>query len=343
MLRINRVSAECDATATRREGTPLRMNLAQSTGSGTMLLRDFEVELDVEVAGSTRATLCGREGAPVVVVLGGISANRFVARCADGRPGWWASLVREGSGVDLAHFQVLGLDFAADETGRTAPSSAEQARVVCAALDAIGAAKAHAIVGASYGGMVALAVAEHHADRVDRVVAVSAGACPHPFATALRELQRRVVDLGIRNGDADEALSIARGIAMLSYRTAEEFDQRFSGGIPGQDCLGASGAGEYLRARGEQFRAVMSPERFLSLSASIDRHFVDPDRIAAPTLIIGAETDQLVPPAQLRALHAGLRGPSQLHLLPCLYGHDMFLKEPEALAALVKPFLEEDL
>ncbi|MDP9414109.1 MAG: homoserine O-succinyltransferase [Pseudomonadota bacterium] len=343
MLRTDRQSAECRPTASAKGMTPLQLTLAQSPNPRPTVLRDFEVRLDLDFAVSTRATLCGREGAPVVVVLGGISANRFVARCDDGRPGWWASLVSEGSGVDLDHFQVLGLDFAADDTGRTAPSSADQAGVICGALDAVGAAKAHAIVGASYGGMVALAAAEHHPERVDRVVAVSAGACPHPFATALRELQRRVVDLGLRNGDPDEALSIARGIAMLSYRTAEEFDQRFSGGIPGHDCLGTSGAGEYLRARGEQFRSVMSPERFLSLSASIDRHFVNPERIAAPTLIIGAETDQLVPPGQLQALHARLAGPSHLHLLPCLYGHDMFLKEPETLAALVKPFLEEDL
>ena len=308
--------------------------------AGAALLREFVVPLDLPFVQVTRATLCGREGAPVVVVLGGISANRFVARRPDGRPGWWASLVGEGGGVDLDRYQVLGLDFAADETGLTAPSSADQARVVCAALDAAGVQKAHAIVGASYGGMVALALAEHHPERVERVVAVSAGACPHPFATAIREIQRRVVDLGLRNGDGDEALSIARGLAMLSYRTPQEFAERFSPGIAGGECLRTSEPGRYLKARGDQFRSVMSPERFLSLSASIDRHDVQPEKIGAPTLVIGAESDQLVPPAQLEALHERLGGPSELHLLPCLYGHDMFLKDTETLAALVKPFLE---
>jgi homoserine O-acetyltransferase len=152
-----------------------------------------------------------------------------------------------------------------------------------------------------------------------------------------------VVDLGLRNGDADQALSIARGLAMLTYRTPQEFEQRFSPGLADGDCRGTSAPGEYLRARGEHFRSVMSPQRFLSLSASIDRHQVDPARISTPALIIGADSDQLVPPVQLQTLHERLSGPSSLHLFPCLYGHDMFLKEPAKLAALVKPFLEEEL
>jgi homoserine O-acetyltransferase len=321
------------------------MNLAaklQDTGPGFV---DAEVPLnpDSGFGESVRSTLSGREGAPVVVVLGGISANRFVAVDPEGRPGWWASLVSAGGGVDLDDFAVLGLDFAADADGRTAPSTADQAEVVRAALDFFGIAKAHAIVGASYGGMVALAFAQVYPERIGRVVAISAGACPHPYATAMRELQRRVVDLGIRNGDAGEALSIARGMAMLTYRTPEEFEQRFSPGISDGACLGTSAPGDYLRARGQHFRSVMSPQRFLSLSASIDRHQVDPARITTPALILGADSDQLVPPVQLRSLHERLAGPASLHLLPCLYGHDMFLKEIAPLAALVKPFLEKGL
>jgi homoserine O-acetyltransferase len=292
---------------------------------------------------SVRATLCGRADAPVVAVLGGISANRFAALHGEGQPGWWSALACAGGGVDLDKFAVLGIDFAADSAGLAAPTTAQQAEVLGAAMDLLRIGKMHAIVGASYGGMVALAFAESHPERVGRLVAVSAGACPHPYATAMRELQRRVVDLGLRNGDGDEALSIARGLAMLTYRTPDEFERRFSPGLANGDCLGTSAPGEYLRARGEHFRSVMSPQRFLSLSASIDRHQVDPGRIKTPALIVGAESDQLVPPAQLVSLHERLAGPSSLHLLPCLYGHDMFLKEAAQLAGIVKPFLEEGL
>jgi homoserine O-acetyltransferase len=83
----------------------------------------------------------------------------------------------------------------------------------------------------------------------------------------------------------------------------------------------------------------MTPQRFLSLSASIDRHDVDPARIKVPALLIGADSDQLVPPVQMEALATALAGPVRLHLLPSLYGHDMFLKDAGRVSALVEAFL----
>jgi homoserine O-acetyltransferase len=289
--------------------------------------------------GSTRAAVTGPAGVPVIVALGGISGNRFVCHGETGGSGWWPGLVGAGCAADPARHRILGLDFAADAGGRAAPSTADQARILCAALDALGVESALAIVGASYGGMVALAVGQHHPDRVERLVVISAGARPHPAATAIRELQRRVVALGLAEGNAREALSIARGLAMLTYRTPDEFAGRFAGGLPDERPLGPSEPGLYLRARGDAFADVMTPERFLSLSGSIDRHDVDPTRIACPVLLIGASTDQLVPPAQMEELAAGLPD-ARLHLLDCLYGHDMFLKEAGRIGALIAPFLD---
>ncbi len=288
---------------------------------------------------TTRATITGPADAPVVIALGGISANRLVC----GVQSWWPGMVGEGGAIDPRRHRIVGLDFIADEDGQAAPSCPDQAAVLCQALDLIGVGEAHAIVGASYGGMVALAFGQHFPERVKRIVAISAAASAHPAATALRELQRRVVALGITQGAAAEALSIARGMAMLSYRTPEEFGRRFAGGLEGEEPLGPTEPGQYLRARGEAFQTVMSPGRFLSLSASIDRHRIDPAAITAPCLLIGAESDQLVPPSQMEALAAALAGPAGLRILPSLYGHDMFLKDAAQVADIVRPFLDADL
>lgn len=306
------------------------------------------VYLDVEVAppagleNYTDARVCavGNAAGPVIVVLGGISGNRMVCRRPGGGAGWWPGLVGSGRAVDPAAHLVVGLDFAADRTGRQAPSTADQARFLQAALQAIGTNRADVIIGASYGGMVALAFAELFPDEVGKLVVISGGAEPHPAATAARELQRRVVALGLQSGSGDEALAIARGMAMLTYRTADEFADRFTGGIDQPGSLTASAPGGYLRRRGRDFLNVMSPERFLSLSASIDRHLVDPARIGCPVLLVGATSDQLVPQSQMQALAAALAGRTELHLRPCLYGHDMFLKEAEAIGRLVEPFLD---
>lgn len=289
-----------------------------------------------------RASLCGPAEAPLIVVLGGISANAFPYFTAEGAAGWWTGLFAPDGALDPGDYLILGIDFIADPSGRIAPTTLDQAAVVAAALDQIGVDRAAAIIGASYGGMIALAFAAAWPGRVDRLIAISADASPHPSSTALRELQRRVVALGLEAGAGDEGLALARGLAMLSYRTQAEFDSRFTGGIPAQDTLACSEPGAYLRARGEAYRAVMSPQRFLSLSASIDRHRVDADMIVAPSLLIGADSDLLVQPSQMKTLAAAIRGPATLHLLPSLYGHDMFLKQAAQLSAMIDHFLRTD-
>lgn len=303
-------------------------------------VRDIEFALPPHLrryGGGAVARVTGSDG-PVVVALGGISADRFVCTGSSGGKGWWHGLVGPGAAVDPARARIVGLDFAADPTGALAPSTAEQAEVVVAALDACGVAAADLLLGASYGGMVGLALAQHRPERVRRLAILSAPAAPHPAATALRELQRRTVAMGLALGSGAEALSIARGLAMLSYRTAEEFEARFEGGIADAGTLATSAPGAYLRARGDAYGAVLTPERFLSLSASIDRHDVDPPAISHPTLVIGAVSDRLVPPQQLKALAAALPN-AELHLLDSLYGHDLFLKETDRLAPLVSSFL----
>jgi homoserine O-acetyltransferase len=297
-------------------------------------VEDVEVPLPPHLArygGSTTARLYGRNG-PVVVALGGISADRSVCE-------WWRGLAGPRRALDPARLRIVGLDFAADPTGALAPSTAEQAEVLAAALDAFGVGTADLLVGASYGGMVGLALAERLPERVRRLAILCAPAAPHPAATAMRELQRRTVAMGLALGSGAEALSIARGLAMLTYRTPEEFDGRFDGGIADPASLTTSAPGEYLRARGDAYQAVMTPERFLSLSASTDRHCVDPAAIRHPTLVVGALSDRLVPPHQLEGLAVSLPD-AELHLIDSLYGHDSFLKETDRIGPLLARFLD---
>jgi homoserine O-acetyltransferase len=294
----------------------------------------------LEAYGPTlRASVVGDLALTPIVLLGGISANRFPLVTDRGAPGWWPGLTGIGAAADPLRHCIIGVDFAADESGASAPTTHDQARIVAAALDLIGIDRPVTIIGASYGGMVALALADARPELVERLVIISANAVPHPAATAARELQRRVVALGLAAGRGADALAIARGLAMLTYRTAEEFSERFEGGIETSSPLCQSAPGAYLDARGRAFLNVMSPGRFLSLSASIDRHRVDPSTIKTPALLIGAESDLLVPPTQLRALAATLGGPVKLHLQPSLVGHDMFLKDAAAIGEIVRPFL----
>jgi homoserine O-acetyltransferase len=105
---------------------------------------------------------------------------------------------------------------------------------------------------------------------------------------------------------------------MTTYRTTEEFGQRFSSGDEVRN---------YLESRGSDFLKKMSPERYLCLSESIDLHRVDPEKITIPVTLIAFRQDQLVPVEDVRALKAQLPEVAAYHEHDSLYGHDAFLKE----------------
>jgi homoserine O-acetyltransferase len=306
------------------------------------------LELRSPPAGATRGsllpryTLVGRTDAPVVVVLGGISATRHVVFGeAPGETGWWSKVAGEGRAIDIGRYRVLGLDFmdgGRDASGRPRRTitTHDQALWLARVLRTLGVSRASAVVGASYGGMVALAFAERFPSLLERLVVISAPHESHPMSTALRTLQRRTVELGLETGRIDDAMSIARGIAMTTYRTAGEFAGRFASTPLSRGRNDARfPVDAYLRDRGDRFAAAMRPERFLALSLSSDLHRVDPARITTPTTVVAAEGDTIVPAEQLAALSAQLGGASSLVELPTRVGHDAFLVETARVSSIL--------
>ena len=164
--------------------------------------------------------IVGPRGAPVIAVLGGISASKHVTSSAsDPSPGWWEDVVGPGRAIDTRQFRVLGIDYVTSGKSTAPVTTADQAEALAAALDQAGVRSLHAVVGASYGGMVALAFGVAFAARARRLIVISAAHESDPIATALRHLQRRVVALGSAVGRERDGLAIARGIAMTSYLT----------------------------------------------------------------------------------------------------------------------------
>jgi len=227
-----------------------------------------------------RLRLYGDPENPLVIALGGISSGRRIADSDDGK-GWWRGIVSAGGasgGVDLEKFCVLGFDFLPnrEETARTI-TTVDQARALCVALDYLDIARIHGFAGASYGGMVALAFAARYPARATKLCIISAADRANPAATAVRGVQRRILQFAKSCGKPEEGVALARQLAMTTYRTPEEFGERFDS-APGAGGCAAAGdpydVCDYLMARGNAF--PMSADRFLTLSDSIDRHRIDP-------------------------------------------------------------------
>jgi homoserine O-acetyltransferase len=291
----------------------------------------------------------GPPDAPVVAVLGGISAGRHVAsHLAAPGPGWWEGAVGPGLGIDTRSVQVLAFDWLGGAGSSTGPAGVgpdpfpdltpgDQAAALALLLDHLGIPRLRALVGASYGGMVGLQFAARSPARLERLCVLAAAHEPHPMATAFRCLQRRIVALGTDGGRESEGVALARALAMATYRGRPEFAERFApapaaprGELPVQ---------QYLLHRGREFAARFPAAAYLCLSTSIDLHRVDPARVPVPTWLVGFDSDQVVPPEQIAALARALPCLRRTRVIDTPYGHDGFLKEAARLLPLLREVL----
>jgi homoserine O-acetyltransferase len=284
----------------------------------------------------------GASHAPTIIVQGGISADRHVANGGQGEPGWWADLVGQGQAIDLAHCRVLSIDWLVPsdvENGPRAISSEDQADALAALMDALGIVSVAAFIGSSYGAMVALAFAARHASKVEKLILLAGAHRAHPISTAQRAIQRQILRLGQATGQVDQALSLARQLAMTTYRGSEEFARRFSSTPDYREGRFHFPVEDYLEHAGRRFVQRFDVERFLALSESIDLHDVAPESINVPATLIGFPSDRLVPLADLCELQRRLRGSAILEVIDSPYGHDAFLKETHQLAPLLSQFI----
>ncbi|HEX7374306.1 MAG TPA: alpha/beta fold hydrolase, partial [Steroidobacteraceae bacterium] len=212
-------------------------------------------------------------------------------------------------------------------------SAYDQVECLAALLKHLDVPQLWGTVGASYGGMVALALAERRPELAGRIVIFSAAHRTHPMSTAWRSVQRAIVRYAIRHGEGARGLALARALAMATYRTPREFEERFT--APPERAPDGEGfvfpVEQYLMSRGESYAAYYRPEAFVCLSESIDLHRVEPERIHAHVTVIGVEEDQLVPLSDIRDLRDRLAGTCQLLEISSIYGHDAFLKETAVL------------
>ena len=301
---------------------------------------DYHGARDVEISYEVR----GPVHAPAIVVLGGISAGRHLApTAADPAAGWWPGVVGLGGSLDATRHRLIGIDYVAGPRSTfraTGPvTTHDQARAIAAVLGVLDAPSV-TLVGASYGGMVALAFAELFPSRASRLVLMCAAHRTHPMATAWRSIQRSIVRLGDERGAPEEGLALARSLAMTTYRSADEFERRFEcsphieGGavrFPVQD---------YLEARGNAFAGVFDVDSYVSLSTSIDLHRIDPELVKSRTTLLSFDTDALVPPWLVEELAQQAPGVCEHVTVSSPYGHDAFLKEPKQVSSVLRATID---
>ncbi len=290
--------------------------------------------------------LIGPTTAPLVCALGGIWCDRHLED-QPGRRGSWGQLVGPGRALDPDRVRILSFDYlggAGESSGplqeRRFPSVStyDQANALARVLDALGVAALHAIIGGSYGGMVALAFAERYPERISAVCTISAADRAHPMAIAWHSIQRHIVRFALERGSPEQGLRLARAVGLALYRSPEEFAARFSSVPQSENGRFVFPVERHLFADDASPLESLRAEAFLCLSESLDLHQLEASRICVRTTAVAAREDQLVPLADVRALVARMPN-AQLREITSIHGHDAYLRESAQLREIIAEVL----
>jgi homoserine O-acetyltransferase/O-succinyltransferase len=323
-------------------------------------------------------------GANTVLLFTGLSPSAHAASSPeDPEPGWWEDMIGPGRALDTGRFHVVCVNSLGSCFGSSGPASPDPATgrvygtdfpelsledVALAArrlLDVLGIEHLHTVMGASMGGMSALAFARANPERFDNLSLISTAAVPSAYAIALRSLQREIVrsDPAWQKGAYPPGAGPGEGGCMGSklgtttYRAAEEWEQRF--GHKRIDALRRRAVPfamefeveSYLEHQAQKFCDQFDANCYLYLSRAVDRFDLCEDGCdvtelfagAAPrhVQIIGVHTDTLFPPSQQAWLSEAFgRAGAQVdvRVLDCLQGHDAFLVDTEQFGRIIGEF-----
>jgi homoserine dehydrogenase len=295
----------------------------------------------------------------VFIVVGGITATPFpfgdgVSTEQGGHAeGWWPAL-RDSDLIDPEKHTVLCLAWPGngsswrgvdDQDAPPSLSVMDLADLLAHWLDGIGCETPAIYIGASLGGLVGIALAVRHPQRVQRLVSISAGLRPDGWGTATRHLQRELVRDGQRNGDVHTGMARARQLGMLTYRSRYELDTRFEKMAPAHDRPPVAA---YLAHHGRRFADNFPVNTFMMLSEAIDRCTLADTRagvreqlekVSADIVVIGVPGDLLFPWSLQNELHRELQAvgaSSSLWKLDSEFGHDAFLADQGKLADVLR-------
>lgn len=288
------------------------------------------------------------------------------ARVAD----WWDEIIGEGRLLDTSRYCIIGVNILGSWYGSTGPGSidpcsgepygpdfplvtiGDMVRAQARLLDHLGIARLRAVIGGSIGGMQALQWATDFPVRVDACIAI--GATPlSAMGLALNHLQRQAIELDpdFRDGHYTRqpaaGLSLARAIAMCTYKSAALFDQRYhrkpnrNGEDPRRSLPERFDVAGYLDYQGTSFVERFDANSYLVISKAMDTFELRDDnlrRICARVLLVGISSDWLFPTADVRELRDRLRrcGVHSDYIEQIsAHGHDAFLADAAQLAQLI--------
>ncbi|NGQ94411.1 homoserine O-acetyltransferase [Brevibacillus sp. SYP-B805] len=345
---------------------------------GQITLESGEVLSEVEVGYQTYGTYEPEKG-NAVLVCHALTGDVYAA--GDGeRQGWWDGLIGPGKVVDTNKYFVICSNVLGGCYGTTGPASIcpetgkpygssfpvvtirDMVRVQRRLLSVLGVERLYAVIGGSMGGMQVYEWLVEYPDMMDVGVPIATCARMSAVGIAYNDVGRQAIcsDPEWKDGDyypgegPRQGLSIARMVGMLTYRTAELFEERFGRNLrdsvanPLTDSVFEIES--YLRYQGEKLVKRFDANSYLYLLKAMDTHDIGRDRgglkeaiahIKARVLAIGIVNDLIYPvdhQQEMVALMKQCGVDVEFYTIESKYGHDAFLVDFPKFAPLLEPY-----
>jgi homoserine O-acetyltransferase len=262
---------------------------------------------------------------------------------------WWRGVIGPGLAIDTTRHAVVCANLLGSCYGTVAPwqrdgtalspvTPRDQARLIRALVDELGAASVALATGGSLGGMVALEWAALFPERARSVVVFAAPAAHTASAIGWNHVQRTA----IRAGGAQAGLALARMVGMLTYRTGDELERRFGR----REGVEGFAVRDYLSRHGERLVERFDAAGYLTLLDAMDAHDVGAGRggigaalgaVRGRLIGVGIPGDLLYSEKDVRRWtdEAG----AEYREIHSEHGHDAFLLEPDQVGALLAEVL----
>ena len=303
---------------------------------------------DLTIAYSTFGTL-NEERSNVVWAFHALTANSLVTD-------WWPELFGDGKLFDPKDYFIVCANVIGSPYGTTCPKDLSfplftVRDVVKAHLKLKAHLNLNAIqiaIGGSFGGNQALEFAYSLSEKLQHLVLIASSAKESAWGIAIHEAQRMAIQADKtfidKNGGGD-GLKAARAIGMLTYR----FDHTFNTFQTDTDeKVTDFKAASYIQYQGEKFNKRFTALSYYYLTRCLDTHNIGRSRggevaalnsISAKTLVIGIDSDRLIPTDQQKHLARYINN-SIYHEVQSEYGHDGFLIEGQQLSKAIDKFLK---
>ncbi|NWF89495.1 MAG: homoserine O-acetyltransferase [Ignavibacteriaceae bacterium] len=287
-----------------------------------------------------------------------------------GKSGWWDALIGPEKTFNTDKYFVICSNILGSCYGSTGPVSINPktlkpfqidfpsitvrdiVRIQKSLIKTLGVNKIRTVAGGSLGGMQALEWGIMYPELVESVISIGTSAKHSAWAIGISEAQRLAIknDPEWLNGyykkQPAKGLSLARQIAMISYRSMLSFEDKF-----GREYINNSKkfqVSNYLEYQGNKLVERFDANTYLLLTDVMDKHDISTNRdktenvlkeMKTKLLAIGISSDILYPTHEQKymAEHASNAKYAEIK---SRHGHDAFLIEFDQLSKIIGEFLE---